>query len=266
MDFDTFWHKTLRRPYRLHVVDHGGGPVIIMLHGLAASSEDWNLLVPLLAPRYRCITIDLIGFGKSPKPQWYGYTMSDHVSAIHHTIRRLGLREPFILAGHSLGSLLATHYTRRYPGEIERLLLLSPPIYAPLDVITNKAARLRNRLLLRLYRLLRTHPRATPENFARLSRLLPLPKSISAHPETWIPFTRTLEHCIEQQTMLDDIVQLRLPIDIFYGSRDQVIIAPTIEALAAQPGVTIHKLNAPHDLTPRYAQTVLDVLSPRPTE
>jgi pimeloyl-ACP methyl ester carboxylesterase len=216
MNFDSFWHKNLGRPYKLHVVDHGGdGPVIVMLHGIAASSENWNKLVPLLSSEYRCITIDLVGFGKSPKPQWYDYTIEDHLRAIDHTIRKLRLKDSFTLVGHSLGSLIATRYTRDNPG--------------------------------------------------RVSRIIPIPKSIGANPDIWIPFTRTLEHCIEQQTILEDITYLKLPIDIFYGSLDQLIISASIVQLAHIDGVTIHRLAVQHDITEKYAAGVAhQLLIPTP--
>lgn len=259
--FETFWHRYLRQPYRLHVTDHGGdGPTIIFLHGIAASSDKWSELIPLLQEDYRCITIDLVGFGKSPKPQWYGYTMDDHLSAIRKTIRGLRLQDQFALAGHSLGSLLATRYVSVWPEEVSNLLLFSPPVYESLDTIAkiaSKAARARNQFLLKLYKFLRTYPRMTPENFKRLSYVMPLPKSVIKHPETWIPFHRTLEHCIEQQTIIEDIVEIQVPIDIFYGTLDQLLVVYNIRQLKAEHDVAIHGVRgADHDIGKRYAAAV----------
>jgi len=257
MNFDTIWHRYGHRPYKLRVHDHGGnGPVIILLHGIAASSASWTNLIPFLTANYRCITIDLLGFGDSPKPQWNAYTMEDHLRSIHYTIRRLHLRRDYILAGHSLGSLLATAYARRWPRHISRLLLLSPPIYAPLDTITSKLARQRTALFLSLYHFLRTHRRVTPANVKRLGRLVPLPKSIVRNPQTWMPFMRTLEHCIEQQTIIDDLAALQIPVDIFYGTLDKVLVPHNIRIIQ-QPNVTIQTIRgANHDLGKRYAAVV----------
>src|SRR5882757_2980845 len=252
--FDTLWHRYLRRPYRLRVKDHGGdGPVIIFLHGIAASSDKWGYLIPLIKDGYHCITIDLVGFGKSPKPQWYEYTMDDHLRSIHHTIKGLGLKQPYTLAGHSLGSLLASRYAWLSPRSVSRLLLFSPPVYAPLDSILSKAARARNQLLLKIYQFLRTNPRMTPDNFKRLSYILPLPKSVWRLPETRVPFLRTLEHCIETQTISEDLSYLNIPIDIFYGSLDQVVVAYNIRQLKNE-AVQIHGIRGVnHDIGKRYA-------------
>jgi hypothetical protein len=64
--FDYAWHRVFRRPYRLHVAHSGdtSKPVILLLHGIAASGEDWRKVLPHLEPDYHCITIDLLGFGK----------------------------------------------------------------------------------------------------------------------------------------------------------------------------------------------------------
>lgn len=263
MNLERFWHGSLRRPYKLYATSHGDmdKPVIVLLHGIAASGEDWGKLIPLLTPHYRCITIDLLGFGTSPKPQWAGYTMAQHVHSLHRTIRALRLSDPFVLVGHSLGSLLAASYTRQYPGNINRLLLLSPPVYPPLTSIESKMALYRTSLLMRLYRFLRSHPRMTPDNIRRLSYIVPLPRSIVKYPETWVPFKRTLERCIEQQSIQQDIRGIRTPIDIFYGSLDTVVIGQNVHALARLKDVQVHTFAGNHALGRTYAKVVAKLLT-----
>jgi len=241
---------------------HGGdGPVLVLLHGIAANSDKWSPLVPLVQDHYRVITIDLLGFGRSPKPQWDAYHLEDHLRHVHATIRRLRLREPFILAGFSLGSLLATRYARQHLHSVQRLLLLSPPVYAPLYTITSRAARQRTALYFRLYKFFRIHPRITPRNFERLKHILPLPRSVIRNPITWVPFERTLEHCIEQQTILEDITSATVPIDIMYGTLDSVIVPYNIEQLSGFVNVRIHRLSGVnHAISKRYASAVAKLL------
>jgi pimeloyl-ACP methyl ester carboxylesterase len=263
MDIERFWHQSLGRPYRLHVTHHGdiAKPVVILLHGIAASGEDWDKLIPLLTTQYHCITIDLLGFGRSPKPQWATYDMTQHVAAIRLTIRSLRLPGNYTLVGHSLGSLLATAYTHRFPRRINRLLLLSPPVYPPLHTIEGKLALKRTDLLMKLYKLLRTHPRMTPDTIRRLSLVSPLPRTVVTRPDTWIPFTRSLEHCIEQQTIERDIRRITIPIDIFYGSLDTVVVGSNIRALARRQDVRMHTFRGNHALGRTYAKAVADVLA-----
>lgn len=265
LTWDIFWHKALRRPYRLHVVRHGVGkrskPVIVLLHGLAASGKDWEDFIPLLTPQYECITIDLLGFGDSPKPEWGAYDMDAHMASLRHTIDKLGLRKDFVLAGHSLGSLLASRYASQAPTHVSRLLLLSPPVYPPLGDITGKFAKRLTGVLLQTYKILRSNPRITPENFAKLAKVLPLPRGIILNPETWQPFMCTLQNCIEEQTILEDVAKLEIPVDVFYGSLDQLLVSSNVELLAQNKRVRLHQYIGSHDLTKRYAKLVVKQLS-----
>ena len=264
---DIFWHKYLRRPYRLHVFDHGGTgkPVLIMLHGLASSSANWDPLIPLLKDNYRCITIDLVGFGASPKPSWYSYSIDEHVRDIQCTIQALKLAEPFILLGHSLGSLIATRYARQHQEMIERLILLSPPVYGPTDTIADRRARRRTSLYLKAYKFIRTNPRVTLDNFLRLSRILPVMKFLVIDRDSWIPFKRSLEQCIENQTILQDIIEVKAPIDIFYGLFDEVVIPYNVRQISSLRDVTMYPLRVNHIVGKRYASLVARQLAKNTT-
>lgn len=261
--FDILWHKHLRRPYRLHVYDHGGEPgqpVLVFLHGLASSSANWDPLIPLLKDSYRCISIDLVGFGDSPKPQWYKYTMEEHISDIRRTVRSLHLQEPFTLVGHSLGSLLATRYARVFQKDVSRLILLSPPVYGPLDGIRDRSARSRTSMYLRAYRFLRTNKKVTLQSFIRLSRVVPPMKFLVLSPLSWRPFIRSLEQCIENQTIIQDVVKVPAPVDIFYGIFDEVVVPYNVRQLASIRDVTLHPLKVNHAVTKRYALAVARTL------
>ena len=73
--FNRFWHKTLRRPYRLAAtLDEGRGVPVVLLHGIGRSGGVWRHLPARLAgEQYRLIAFDLLGFGESPKPDWIKY-------------------------------------------------------------------------------------------------------------------------------------------------------------------------------------------------
>ncbi len=257
ISFDEFWHRKLSRPYELHVERHGdpANPTIVMIHGIAASGEDWGKFIPLLETDYCCITIDLLGFGKSPKPQWCDYTMTDHTRSLYHTMNKLRLGGKFTLVGHSLGSFLAARYASEHEPNLERLYLLSPPVYPPLSSIEKRTARRMTGLLLKLYKFLRGE-KMTPETFRRLSYLAPLPRSILKNPDTWLPFMRTLKECIEHQTILGDVRKLGIATEVFYGTLDQVVVSANVERLAKNKRVTLHSILATHDLSTRYGRAV----------
>ena len=261
--FEYFWHGILGRPYTLYSKETGKthGPVVVLLHGIAASSDDWTKVLPYLEQHYRCITIDLLGFGRSPKPQWLAYTMDDHMRSVYRTMNKLHLKSKFILVGHSLGSLLAARYATEHEKNLRRLLLLSPPVYPPLDAIKSRSTRRLTGMLLALYRYLRENPRITKQTFERLKYVAPLPRNIAKQPATWVPFMRTLKECIETQTIINDVATLTVPIDVCYGSLDQVVLAQNVKTLERK-GVTVHQFLGTHDLTKRYGQQIGMLLTP----
>ena len=258
----AFYRRYFNRSFRLHVHDDvGTGPVVILLHGLASSSRNWEEIVPLLSPRYRCITIDLLGFGQSPKPEGAEYSIEQHVGSLHRTIRHLKIREPYILVGHSLGSLLACRYARQYPKEVSRLMMLSPPIYLHHTQYGRRRVKQTAGAYLRVYRFLRTHKKFTLRNLSHLSRLFPALGALQLNEATWIAFTRSLEKCIETQTVITDIADVKAPVELFYGTRDQVIVIENIKLLTSMRHVTVHVVKgASHFVHKKYAQIMSELL------
>lgn len=221
----------------------GSGPVVILIHGIATSSVSWQAVVPLLSSKFTVITIDLLGFGQSPKPDWKHYTIEEHVASIERTINRLGLGEPFILAGHSLGSLLACRYAAEHPSKVKQLIMVSPPIY--LSAAEGGAAeKLATDVYMRAYKYLRSHKDFTMRNAAFVNKLLPGDTMLNITEENWLAFTRSLENCIESQTVLNDIRSVQSPINVVYGALDEFVIDRSMKRLALLPNVSIKRVNS----------------------
>src|SRR5205085_4604429 len=53
---------------KIHYLEAGTGPTVILLHGLGGDVSNWALTVPALANQFHVLAIDQIGFGKSDKP------------------------------------------------------------------------------------------------------------------------------------------------------------------------------------------------------
>src|SRR6187402_316313 len=136
------WSPFRRAPL-LHVAeDRGSGPVVVLIHGIASSAITFQNVLPLLEGDYRCIMIELLGFGGSPIPEHAEYTLSEHVYSLARTIRRLRLRDPFVLVGHSMGGLIAPRYAARHKKKVKRLVLVSPPIYVSPSALSDDRDRL----------------------------------------------------------------------------------------------------------------------------
>lgn len=111
---------------------------MVLLPGLLASTRFWTEIEKKLDKNYRILNIDLLGFGRSPKPEDINYTIDDHLQSIIHTIDSAKISKPFVLVGHSLGALLALILAMRHPKLVSRLILISPPIfYSPKEAREN---------------------------------------------------------------------------------------------------------------------------------
>jgi pimeloyl-ACP methyl ester carboxylesterase len=249
-------HQWFGIPYRLHTQSTGQGPTIIFLHGIATSSVSWDKLVPYISDNYRCITIDLLGFGKSPKPSWYSYTPEEHTKNINYTIKKLKLKEPFILAGHSMGGLLALHYANKHPKRISSLYMLSPPIYlTKADAIKARKAW-RDALYAKAYKYLRTHKEFTLKSVRGIKKIALKNNPFSITDDTWIAFSKSLEECIEKQNVVKDLEQLNCPIYIYYGTLDQLLIKANIRKVFKRQNVHMTQLRNGHLVNDKYSRIV----------
>ena len=75
---------------KMHYIDEGSGDPILFLHGNPTSSYLWRNIIPYLTPHGRCIVPDLIGMGKSDKPD-LKYRFFDHSKYVEGFIEELGL-------------------------------------------------------------------------------------------------------------------------------------------------------------------------------
>lgn len=260
MNFDKladWFHRKFNIPYRLAVrYNAGSGLPVILLHGIAADSATWEPLYPLLMPAYHCIAIDLLGHGKSPQPTWSSYSVDQHIASVHRTIESLHLSGPYILIGHSMGSIIAAHYAKRYPREVKRLYMLSPPLMVNLAVSKKTRVKVSANAYARVYRYLREHRRFTMAGVARIRKILRYP-SFTITEAYWLSFVRSLEECIEKQTDIGrELKQLSCPIEVFYGTRDQIISKTNVRSMVILKNVSMHEVNAWHRVNKAYAQAV----------
>ena len=111
---------------RLHYIDRGSGPPVVLLHGLGVMSEDFELsgLVSEAAATHRVIAFDRPGHGYSERPRGRLWTPIAQARLIRNALRKLGVERPIVL-GHSWGSLVAISLALEYPEDVRSLVLLS---------------------------------------------------------------------------------------------------------------------------------------------
>ncbi len=107
---------------RMHYVEEGAGDPVLFLHGNPTSSYLWRNVIPHVSPLGRCIAPDLIGMGKSDKPD-IGYGFFDHSRYVEGFIEALGLQN-ITLVIHDWGSALGFHYARRHEGNVKGIAFM----------------------------------------------------------------------------------------------------------------------------------------------
>ena len=244
---------------KLHVaIDKGVGHPVILLHGIASSSVTFDNVVPLLGSHHRVIAIDLLGFGGSPTPASSGYTMQEHVDALARTIRSLHLRGRITLVGHSLGALIATRYAAAYPAILSHLILVSPPVYLPGKTVLDPVERLQMDAYRRIYDYLRGNRSFTEAGAKALAALSPIKNAVEVTSKNWRAFSLSLEQCIESQTTVSDLAQVRVPIDVLYGTRDPFLALVGLRVIGRMRGVATTKVEgADHLIRVRLAQAIV---------
>ncbi|GAA3503241.1 alpha/beta hydrolase [Streptomyces prasinosporus] len=125
-------HRTVESPAgRLHLVEQGTGPLVLLVHGFPESWYSWRHQLPALAATgHRAVAIDVRGYGRSSRPEATdAYRMLDLVEDNIAVVRALG-EENAVVVGHDWGSSIAAASALLHPGVFRAVGLLSVP-YAP---------------------------------------------------------------------------------------------------------------------------------------
>src|SRR4051812_7897701 len=101
----------------------GSGPVLLLLHGIANSSETWEPVADQLSEHFTIIAPDLLGHGASATPRG-DYSLGAHASGARDLLTALG-HDRVTVVGHSLGGGVAMQFAYQFPERCERLGLVS---------------------------------------------------------------------------------------------------------------------------------------------
>jgi pimeloyl-ACP methyl ester carboxylesterase len=259
--FDKFWHRAMGRPYALaKPVDKGKGTPVVMLHGIGRSAGVWrNVVAALDQQRFRIIAFDLLGFGASPKPDWLEYNVDDHAASVIKSIEKLRTRQPVILVGHSMGSLIAVRVARLRPDLVKHLVLYEMPLY---DGLPEKAIyRFRLDLYKRFYeRVIRYKPNFDDDTAKRAERWARRIIGLEITQTTWGPFVKSLENTILAQQTAADIRKVSIPMDVIYGLFDMLVIRGTPQQFFGEDSrhITAHTIRERHEITESASQFLIE--------
>ena len=217
-------------------------PAVLMLHGLGSSSAGYRAQFAELSRDFHVIAWNAPGFGDSSPIQGQGAGIDDYADALEGLLRALRVKRRSVLVGSSWGSVVALAFARRYPAQVGSLVLSAPNVARG-----HLAGEARN---AELDAWLRTADISIPVARAAIAdRLLTpsTPSMVRRHVErlrdamTTDGWRQAIRSLFTIWTP-DVISEIRCPIAILWGTRDQV--APHRDhaerLLAAAPWATSH--------------------------
>jgi pimeloyl-ACP methyl ester carboxylesterase len=229
---------------RIAYRDAGTGETILLIHGMAGSSDTWRAMIPALAKKYRVVAPDLLGHGRSDKPRG-DYSLGAFAVWLRDLLDELGVTRATIV-GQSLGGGVAMQFVYQHPDYCQRLVLISsgglgPDVGWTLRLLSAPGAELIMPIIapppvLKAGNKLRSWFSSVGVQSPRGAEIWSAYSSF-ADSQTRQAFLRTLRSVVDYRgqavSALNRLhVASELPIMAIWGDKDQII--PVSHAYAAQ--------------------------------
>lgn len=259
---NRLFSRIFKRPQQLHVrYNSGKGKVIVFLHGIASDASVWDETIAKIDTRkYQIIAIDLLGFGDSPKPGKNSYSLEEQAKQVAYTLKKIKIKQPVIMIGHSLGALIALEITSNKLVKVSQLMLCSPPIYLPGDydeVSTNykKTDRAKSNVYFALYETIANKPKVSLNAAKRIANKF---SGFTLTSETWLPFKQSLLNAINSQNSLNQLKNIQTKTIIIYGKLDLFVVPKYYKECAKTNNkVTIVPFAGSHTINNNYSRIIV---------
>ncbi|MDM8520799.1 alpha/beta hydrolase [Anaerolineales bacterium HSG6] len=129
-------YEVNNQPIYVHEEGRKREQVMILIHGWSSSWYSLSPLLPNMRKRFRCMAVDLPGYGQTPRPP-ERITMELYADLLADLIRQVSKDREVVLTGHSMGGMIALIMALRHPDLVERLILLAPTITGNLSLFIN---------------------------------------------------------------------------------------------------------------------------------
>ena len=221
----------------LYYESHGAGQPVVLVHGLGSSTRDWEPQVEGLASRFRVITFDVRGHGRSAKPR-QRYSVALFAADTTALIRALDLG-PVHLVGISMGGMIAFQVAVSNPDLVRSLVIVNSgpamPIttFAQRSMIWTRIAIVRLRGMRKMGDVLATRLLPKPEHAARRAEFV----------ERWaqndpVAYLASLKGMLNW-SVLEQLKDIRCPTLILSADRDYTPIPAKQAYTAMIPGAEL---------------------------
>ena len=232
-----------------------GDETLLLIHGMAGSSDTWRAMIPQLAKKYRVVAPDLLGHGQSDKPRG-DYSLGAFAVWLRDLLDELGVTRATIV-GQSLGGGVAMQFVYQHPDYCQRLVLISsgglgPDVGWTLRLLSAPGAEfimpiIAPQPVLKVGNKLRAWASSFGIQSPRGGEMWSAYSSF-ADAETRQAFLRTLRSVVDYRGQAVSALNrlhmaAELPIMAIWGDQDQIIpVAHAHAAHAARPGSRLEVL------------------------
>ena len=254
-DFSTYYEET------------GAGEPLVLLCGISADLQAWRFMLPELGKRFRVISVDNRGAGRSSAPD-APYTIAQMADDVLALLEHLQIPSANVL-GWSMGGLIAQTVAAKHPDKVKHLLLLASGV-APDGMLKN---------LINNWVNIRRSDMPYEQVMRHVARLVysPALANNEAAYEGVIqamvknPYRQSLHGFVRQAEALvgytpaEGVTSLRMPISILVGEHDQLTPPYLSEQLAEVfPHARLQRLPGAHsgfvEYPAQYAKAVIEAI------
>jgi 2-succinyl-6-hydroxy-2,4-cyclohexadiene-1-carboxylate synthase len=217
----------------LHYRDVGTGYPVVLVHGFTGNTRNWALTVPALRERFRCVSVDLRGHGRSARPaEREEYALEVMAGDVVGLLEQLGIRECY-LVGHSMGGMVAQQIAIERPRLVGALVLVDTAAEVPKTLVYAARVSERERLIdiARTQGMeavfdeqLRMNPQRemleANEDFVRTWR----EQFLMTSPDAYVHCAHGLAH---REPLLDELRNVTAPTLIICGVSDEPFVEPS---------------------------------------
>ena len=109
---------------QLHYIDEGAGTTLLFVHGTPEWSFGYRDVIKQLRKSFRCVAIDLLGFGLSDKPKGTDYSCAGHSRRLTKFIEHLDLKN-FSVIANDFGGSISLSYVLDHPNNVNKIVLFN---------------------------------------------------------------------------------------------------------------------------------------------
>jgi 2-succinyl-6-hydroxy-2,4-cyclohexadiene-1-carboxylate synthase len=250
----------------IYYEETGEGEAVVFLHGYTGSGGDWANQIPVVSKKFRAITVDNRGHGKSEAPtKEDDYAIAISSEDVYALLKELGI-ERCCLVGHSMGGFISLQFVLDHPDMVRALVLVDTssgewdavPGYAELRAKLDEIAR--NEGMEAAFEYDCANNPARIERFKKHPELREVARRrvLNTSVDGYIYVARSFG---KWQPVTDRLGKIQVPTLIFWGDEDLPFERPSRilrDSIAGAELITAHGAgHSPHEETPDFFNEIL---------